>query len=120
GGAGGTGTDGGTGRAGGVGFDAGGGGGSAALGCSADLHGVVDANGTVVMTCPSDQGCAGGACVPACQAAAASAGNVGCDFLVPTPPSYPPDLPPCFAVFVANTWPMAANLTVSVGATSYD
>jgi hypothetical protein len=106
--------------AGGIGFDAGGGDGSAALGCSADLHGVVDANGTVVMTCPPDQGCAGGACVPACQAAAASAGNVGCDFLVPTPPSYPPDLPPCFAVFVANTWPMAASLGVAMGATTYD
>ncbi len=90
------------------------------LGCSADLHSVVDANGTVVTTCPDDQGCAAGACVPACDAAAASKGNVGCDFLVPTPSSYPPDLPPCFAVFIANTWPEAAALTVTYDGMSLD
>jgi hypothetical protein len=110
----------GTGTGGSIGIGTGGAGGGGMLGCSADLHSVVDAQGTVVMTCPDDQGCAAGACVPACQAAAASKGNVGCDFLVPTPPSYPPDLPPCFAVFVANTWPEPANLTVSFGAMSYD
>ena len=118
GGSGGVASDGGLG--GGLGIDAGGNDGSAALGCSADLHSVTDAGGQVVTTCPPDQGCAAGACVAACAAAAASAGNVGCDFLVPTPPSYPPDLPPCFAVFVANTWPKAANLTVTLAGQTYD
>jgi hypothetical protein len=99
--------------------DAGNGGG-AQYGCSGDLHAVVDANGAVVKTCPNDQGCAKGACVPACDAAAASKGNVGCDFLVPTPPSYPADLPPCFAVFIANAWPAAASLHVSYAGTSHD
>jgi hypothetical protein len=74
----------------------------------------------VVTTCPPDQGCSQGVCVPACAAAAASKGNVGCDFLVPTPPSYPPDLPPCFAVFIANTWPKPAALTVTRAGQIYD
>jgi IgGFc binding protein len=94
--------------------------GSGQYGCSADLRSVVDSHGDVVMTCPSDEGCSGGACIAACAAAAASKGNVGCDFLVPTPPSYPPDLPPCFAVFVANAWPAPAALTVSFNGMSYD
>lgn len=73
--------------------------------CSADLKAVLDEQGLVLETCPSDQGCADGACVPACTAAAVSQANFGCDFIVPTPPSYPPALPPCFAVFLANVPP---------------
>src|SRR5262245_15332640 len=45
---------------------------ASSYGCSADLHSVVDANGTVVETCPPDQGCAGGQCIDACSAAASS------------------------------------------------
>src|SRR5689334_14762844 len=56
--------------------------------CSSDLHDVLDDQGNVVATCPDDQGCAGGACVPACDAAAASQGSVGCDFVVATPSFY--------------------------------
>src|SRR5215472_4057657 len=66
---------------GGGGDDAGGGGDDGGLGgdtnpqqnlsCSPDLQNVVDPNGNVVEQCPSDQGCSGGQCVPACQAAAA-------------------------------------------------
>src|SRR4051794_35958671 len=44
------------------------------LGCSPDLQYVVDEHGVVVKQCPSDQGCKAGACVPACEAAAASHG----------------------------------------------
>ena len=73
--------------------------------CSDDLHQVVDPEGKVLETCPPDQGCAAGACVPACDAAAASKANFGCEFIVPTPPAYPPALPPCFAAFVANASP---------------
>jgi hypothetical protein len=81
---------------------------------------VLDATGGVLRTCAPEEGCYQGRCVPACQAAAASRGSVGCDFFVPTPPAYPPALPPCLAVFVANTWPRAARLTVSRGGTSFD
>lgn len=90
------------------------------LGCSADLRAVVDATGKAIKTCPADQGCAGGVCVPACAAAASSRGNVGCDFRMATPLAYGTTLPPCFAVVVANTWPRPAKLTVSRGSTTFD
>ncbi|UQA56182.1 IgGFc-binding protein [Polyangium aurulentum] len=95
-------------------------GGSGKLACSADLRSVVDADGNVVSTCPPDQGCLGGECVAACAAAAGSQGNVGCDFRVTTPGSYPPTPPPCFAVFVTNTWPRPAKLGVTRGGESFD
>ena len=71
--------------------------------CSADFHAVVDAEGSVLEMCTPTQGCAAGMCIDACDAAAQSQANFGCSFFVPTPPSYPPALPPCFAVFLANT-----------------
>ncbi len=88
--------------------------------CSPDLRSVIDAAGQVIQVCPADQGCLAGACAPACEAAAASKGNVGCDFHVATAGSYPPALPPCFAVFVTNTWPRPAKLTVTRGGQSFD
>src|SRR5258708_1752103 len=47
--------------------------------CSADLHDVLDCAGKVLQTCPSDQGCADRACVPACEAARANESSLGCD-----------------------------------------
>jgi hypothetical protein len=88
--------------------------------CSGDLRSVIDKSGNVVMTCPPDQGCAGGQCVPACQAASASKGSVGCDYTVPTPSFYYPDKPPCFAIFVANNWPKDAVVSVTRNGTTYD
>lgn len=96
------------------------GGDSGALGCSADLRSVVDANGEVVETCPPDQGCSGGKCIEACAAAAASHGNLGCSFFVPTPLAYYTTKPPCFALALANAWPKPAKVTVSRAGTSYD
>jgi hypothetical protein len=90
------------------------------FGCSADLRTVLDVNGNFLATCPEDQGCLEGDCVPACLAAAGSHGNVGCDFWVATPPTYPAVLPPCFAVFVTNTWPRPAHLTVTLDGSSLD
>jgi len=89
-------------------------------GCSSDLHNVVDMNGNVVQTCPDDQGCANGMCVPACQAAAASQGSVGCDFVVATPSFLPLIAPPCFAVFLANNWPLDSVVTITRGSQTYD
>jgi hypothetical protein len=92
----------------------------AAMGyCSSDLHDVVDQNGNVIMTCPDDQGCANGQCVPACQAAGASQGTVGCDFVVATPSFYPTITPPCFAVFLANNWPLSASITIEHNGQQY-
>ncbi len=89
-------------------------------GCSGDLRDVLDNDGHVLLTCPPEQGCRMGMCVPACDAASASRGTVACSFQVSTPPAYPPALPPCLAVFVANTWPRPARVTVRRGTTTFD
>ncbi|MBN8615445.1 MAG: IgGFc-binding protein [Deltaproteobacteria bacterium] len=89
-------------------------------GCSADLRDVLDATGGVLRTCEDDRGCSMGTCVPACEAAAAAQGTLGCVFLAHTPPTYPPALPPCHAVFLANAWPDAARVTITRAGTSYD
>jgi hypothetical protein len=102
--------------------DAGGGtgDGTSQTSCSADLHDVVDAQGNVVMTCPADQGCANGTCVPACAAAAASQGNVGCDFVIATPAFHATSLPPCFAVFLANNWGTEATIMIERAGHAYN
>ncbi len=120
---GGAGTSGpGTGGAGGSGlsFGTGGEGGGQGIGCSADLKFVVDAAGNVIQQCGPDEGCAGGQCIPACDAAAASKGSIGCDFMVATPSFYVGILPPCFAAFVTNNWDKPAALTISRGGIDYD
>jgi hypothetical protein len=95
------------------------------VGCSSDLHDVLDGQGGVVQTCPGDQACSEGACVPLCEAVAELAGTVGCDFWAPTPPFYlnaqGSELDgPCYAVFLANAWDRPANITVSRGGQSFD
>jgi hypothetical protein len=89
------------------------------LHCSSDLHAVVDCEGTPVQTCPPDQGCARGACVPACESAVANQSSVGCDYY-----SYPIDdtgtVGSCFAVFVANTWNVPVSLAVERAHTTLD
>ena len=57
-------------------------------GCSSDLQKTVDEMGNILAVCPPDKGCQDGACVPACQAAAASKGSIGCEYFAPTPPFY--------------------------------
>ncbi|MBL8741697.1 MAG: IgGFc-binding protein, partial [Myxococcales bacterium] len=98
----------------------GGGGGVQGNGCSADLKFVVDAAGNVLQQCGPEEGCAGGQCIPACEAAAASKGSIGCDFMLATPSFYVGILPPCFAAFVTNNWDKSAVLTISRGGVSYD
>ncbi|HEX7664424.1 MAG TPA: IgGFc-binding protein [Polyangiaceae bacterium] len=97
----------------------GGAGGNAA--CSGDLQSIVNKNtGAVIQTCPPDQGCAGGTCVAACDAAKASHGTIGCDYMVATPSFYPGITPPCFAIFVANGWSKPTNVTIQRDGSSYD
>jgi hypothetical protein len=88
--------------------------------CSSDLQSVVTSTGMLVEKCPADEGCAGGKCVAACAAAAAAKGTIGCDFVVATPSFYPGIAPPCWAVFVSNTWGKAITIEVSRNGTSYD
>jgi hypothetical protein len=53
-------------------------------------------------------------------------GNVGCEFVIPTPPFFQNASPSstyrgaCFAVMVANNSDAPANLALSLGGTSYD
>ncbi len=85
--------------------------------CSSDLRSVIDANGNVLTTCAGDQGCSGGVCVPACDAAGASKGSMGCRFRVSTPPviysSGEIIGQPCYAVFVANAWSRNVKISAS-------
>ncbi len=92
----------------------------AMLGCSGDLRNVIDGSGNVVMTCPDSEGCAGGVCVPACQAAGASQGSIGCDYVIPTPSFYVGIAPPCWAVYIANNWPSPVTPTVTWNGTTYN
>jgi hypothetical protein len=81
--------------------------------CSNDLQSVVDCNGVVQMTCPSNQGCANGMCIDdPCMAAQLSKSSYGCDYwAVKTAERVQAD-GACFAAFVANTWTLPVNLTV--------
>jgi hypothetical protein len=88
--------------------------------CTGDLRTIVDENGNVIMQCPDDQGCAGGQCIPACDAAAASKGSIGCDYQVATPSFYQGIKPPCFAVFLANNWPKDVQVKVSRAGMNYN
>jgi hypothetical protein len=89
-------------------------------GCSPDLRYVVDELGNIVEECWPDAGCAGGMCVAPCDAAAASKGNVGCEFVVPTPHFYVGIKSPCFAVFLANNWPKPVKITIARGGSTFD
>ena len=81
--------------------------------CSSDLHDVVcDGTNAVVQTCPPDQGCAAGSCVPACQSASANKTTIGCDYFTLYPDMYSSDEGDCLGVYIANTW--GSPVTVSV------
>jgi hypothetical protein len=73
--------------------------------CSSDLHAVM-CDDKVLKTCPLDQGCANGNCVPACEAAKANKTTIGCDYftIAPDTGSQYGWQGSCFAAFVANTW----------------
>lgn len=99
--------------------DAGEGGLGNAVRCSGDLHSILDANGNVVATCPPDQGCAAGKCVPACEAAAHNKSSVGCDYWVYPPPFFSGSTS-CLGAFVANTWGSPMKIKVSRAGQTFD
>lgn len=84
--------------------------------CTSDLRRVVDGNGRVIKECPTNQGCAEGECIEACEAAARAKGSVGCEFWALTPRWFDSGLVqsgPCYVVVVANAWDRSAKLGVS-------
>lgn len=91
--------------------------------CSRDLHSLVDeCTGEVVMECPSDQGCANGKCVAACESTEENLGTIGCSFF--TTPSaaerFEESRGGCFAMFVANSWNSPVRLEVTYGDEAID
>ena len=93
--------------------------------CSSDLRRTLDENGATIATCSDDEGCAGGQCVRACDAAAQSRGSIGCEFWAPDPPFFQngrnlPQNGACYAVFVANAWSKAAKIRVTRGGQTFD
>ncbi len=89
--------------------------------CSRDLHSVVDdCTEAVLEQCSDEHGCAEGACVPACESAAASKGSIGCSFYAIPPDTLPQSETSCWAVFVANTWNTPVAVTAERGGTPLD
>ncbi|MDF2692569.1 MAG: hypothetical protein K0S65_952 [Labilithrix sp.] len=90
--------------------------------CSRDLHSVVDAcdESRIVKSCPPEQGCADGACVPACDASVSSSASVGCEFAALPPGRVPYAQGSCFAAFVANTWGTPARIEAEYAGKSLD
>jgi hypothetical protein len=104
-----------SGGTGGIGIGLGGSAGSPCMGngCSADLKSVVDCDGNVVETCPSEQACLGGACVDdPCAAAEASKSSIGCDYWALKTDLIWQAKGACFAAYVVNTWSSPAHLHV--------
>src|SRR4051794_6071564 len=93
-------------------------GGSCPGACSGDLHAVLDCNGNVREMCPPDKGCAAGACVAPCEAAAANKSSVGCDYFVYPPPFFSGSTS-CTGAFIANTWGSPVKVTITRGAQTF-
>src|SRR5581483_6005870 len=85
--------------------------------CSGDLHSVL-CNGNVMQTCPPDQGCANGMCIPACDAAVANKSTIGCEYYPHNPIMVFGN--GCFALFVANTWNADITLKGDAGGKTID
>ncbi len=88
--------------------------------CSSDLHQVLDCHGTVVTTCPPDQGCGETGCVPACESAKQNKSTIGCDYYAVAPDIITEGLGACFAAFVANTWGHPVTLAVERNGQTFD
>jgi hypothetical protein len=86
--------------------------------CSGDVHSVVDCSGAVVQACDPSEGCSEGACVAACDAAAASKTSAGCEYYAHVPAGQA--LYGCYVLYVANTWTSPASMTGDVGGKTFD
>lgn len=79
--------------------------------CAADLKTIVSCGDMKPLgQCAGDMGCAGGVCIPACDAASQAKSTIGCDYY-----SIPPDawtIGSCFAAFVTNTWSTPMKVTL--------
>ncbi|MEO8841287.1 MAG: IgGFc-binding protein [Kofleriaceae bacterium] len=88
--------------------------------CSPDLHDVVDCQGNIIQQCADGLGCASGACVDPCAAAAANTSSVGCDYYAVNPDSYITANGSCFAAYIANTWNAPVSINVEYNGQQLD
>jgi hypothetical protein len=89
--------------------------------CSRDLHSVIDdCTLAPLETCSTDRGCAAGACVPACESAAASQGSIGCSFYTVPPDTDPSSQSSCYTAVIANTWSTPVTIEAELGSTKLD
>lgn len=88
--------------------------------CSRDLHQVLDGCNTLVETCGDNLGCSKGACVAACDSAAATQGTIGCSFWTTAPDSLRDSETSCFAAFIANTWDKPVDISAELGSEPLD
>jgi hypothetical protein len=86
--------------------------------CSGDGHAIVDCANNVVQTCDPTQGCSGGKCIPACDAAVANKSSVGCEYFAHNPRMV--FGAGCFALYVANTWNADVSVTGDINGTTID
>ena len=92
--------------------------GTQATTCSGDGHAVVDCNNNVVQACDATQGCSGGKCIAACDAAVANKSSVGCEYFAHNPRMI--FGAGCFALYVANTWTSDVSVTSDIKGTTID
>lgn len=86
------------------------------LQCSADLRSVVrSCDGDVVEVCPPALACGEGGCIDPCTAAAQAQGSVGCEFFMLPPPTNRQFARSCYAAYVVNAQPTAADLRIELG-----
>jgi hypothetical protein len=91
--------------------------------CTDDLTTII--NGDTRIVCSPDEACREGSCVPACEAYAERPGSIGCEFVVPTPPSLrgsPSDglTQPCHALFVSNDSRVPVQIEIERGGQTFD
>lgn len=88
--------------------------------CSIDHRAVVGCGEEIVQLCSTSEMCADGRCEPACYAADLVRSSIGCEYFPVAMDGYIGADNGCFAVFVANTWPTAAHLSVDFRGATLD
>lgn len=89
--------------------------------CSADFTQVLNCDGTVKETCPTDQLCGSpGQCMALCDAASANKSSVGCDYYAVAMDAMGGGFGGCFVSFVANTWNAPVHLDATFAGAPID
>lgn len=82
--------------------------------CSPDRLSRVDCDGNVI-PCAAGEGCSGGKCIPACEAAKEQQNTIGCEYFPVVPSSPSSTYGTCYAVLLANVWNTPIDIHLSWG-----